>query len=289
MSGSERDFSPLGKSAETHAVLIDAHVHFHDCFDADDFLEFASENFRAGAANMGLGPNVQRALMLSESNGSNWFRRLRDLSAEGAELGRWRLQSTSENCSVIAMRSGCGHVAIIAGRQVVTSERLEVLALGTSQEFSDGNSLSDTIDAIQQADGLVVLPWGFGKWLGGRGRLIDATISRNNSSRLFLGDNAGRMALWPEPRQFSKARGMGIRILPGTDPLPFRSQVHRPGAYGLAVGGQITESRPAVELKGLLRNVNTVAVPYGKLETTLRFIKHQVAMNVRKRFSHLRG
>src|SRR5215468_6501990 len=36
------------------SLLIDAHVHFHACFDRDTFLDAAARNFARGAAELGL-------------------------------------------------------------------------------------------------------------------------------------------------------------------------------------------------------------------------------------------
>ncbi|HEY4564703.1 MAG TPA: hypothetical protein VIJ36_17085, partial [Thermoanaerobaculia bacterium] len=50
------------------SLLIDAHVHFHACFDRDTFLDAAARNFERGAAELGLdGRPFLGCLMLAET------------------------------------------------------------------------------------------------------------------------------------------------------------------------------------------------------------------------------
>ena len=76
----------------------------------------------------------------------------------------------------MAIRPGTLPVLVIAGRQIVSAERIEVLALGTRTQIPDGQPLAATIDAVRADGALAVLPWGFGKWWGARGRMVDAYL-----------------------------------------------------------------------------------------------------------------
>jgi len=63
-------------------------------------------------------------------------------------------------------------LAIVAGRQLVTREGLELLALATGQELASGRSLTDSVRATLDVGGIPVLPWGFGKWWFQRGNTV---------------------------------------------------------------------------------------------------------------------
>jgi hypothetical protein len=267
--------------------LIDAHVHLHDCFPPATFLESAQRNFEAAARQHGWGPQLG-VLMLTESEGVDWFGRLaRHASgmpdAAGAALDPWTIETTADPCALAACHGGC-RLMIVAGRQVVAREGLEVLLLGTRSTVSDGGSLSDALVQGARMGALRVIPWGAGKWLFGRGRLLSGIIaSEDSGSGFFLGDGAGRPFFWPRPDHFTQAERRGIRVLPGTDPLPFPGQAGRAGSFGFRLEGAIDLSSPAQGIKAALRDPASRLTPFGRLERTLPFLRNQIAMQRRKR------
>lgn len=52
----------------------------------------------------------------------------------------------------------------MAGRQIVTAEKLEVLALGTDLDIDDGRPIREVLSLVTENGGLPVIPWGAGKW-----------------------------------------------------------------------------------------------------------------------------
>jgi hypothetical protein len=265
-------------------TLVDAHVHIYECFDVSTLLDAAIANFQTEAARRGNGETFAGALLLTESRGYNWFSRLRAHAESAVQLGGWRFELTEEPSSLQARRGDGALLILIAGRQIATSEDLEVLALGTDTTFDDGLTLTETIEKVQRARGLPTIPWGAGKWLGTRGSLLTKVMEKSDSHELFLGDNSGRPVFWKRPFHFELATRRGIRILPGTDPLPFRSEQARAGSFGLAVRAGLDLNRPASDLKQILRNQSITMQSYGHLESVLRFVRHQVTIQLRKRF-----
>ena len=156
-----------------------------------------------------------------------------------------------------------------------------MLALATTAHLPDGESIRKTLAAVAELDGISVLPWGFGKWTASRGRILTELLSEHGHFEFFLGDNSGRLRAAPEPGVFSYARERGIKVLPGTDPLPFRSQQDRAGSYGFWVSGSVSYETPASDLKRLLYQTDLHA--YGRGEGLVRFGINQVAMQVVKR------
>ena len=100
---------------------------------------------------------------------------------------------------------------------------------------------------------------------------------------ISLGDNSGRLAFWLEPAEFSLARRRGFRILPGSDPLPFASEVSRAASYGLAVAGELSDTDPAGDMLTLLSDPAIRITPFGRLEGPVRFLRNQLAMQWVKR------
>ena len=104
-------------------------------------------------------------------------------------------------------------------------------------------------------------------------------LEKANSPDFFLGDNSGRANFLPLPSHFVQARKKGIRVLPGSDPLPFPSESGRAGSFGFAVkNASISSSHPARDLKNILLNPDTAFKCYGRLETVPRFLFNQFAM-----------
>ena len=262
-------------------VLIDAHVHFHDCFRFSSFLKAAAKNFRDAATNIGPEDAYQAVLCLTETFDADWFGHLyrRASAASGNQAEGWTIDRTDESCSLKLYGTDGDCLIIIAGRQVVCAERLEVLAIGTDQHFPDGRPIGETLRTVRASDAIPVLPWGFGKWLGKRGTIVRDLIKEGE---IFLGDNGGRINCWPSPMEFQNARGRSLAVLPGSDPLPFASQYWRPGSYGFAANAILSESRPAESLRGMLSG-NIKIEPYGGRENPVRFIWNQLAMQLRKR------
>lgn len=263
-------------------LLVDAHVHFYDCYDQTVFFERALENFRAAAAALGLAPGLAGCMLFSESAGHHYFRRFQ-ADAGCGNRGPWKFRRTDESCSLTAVRDSEEEILLIAGRQIATAERLEVLSLGCDRDFPDGLAIGPTLDAVLESGALAVLPWGFSKWWFGRGALMRELVSSIDPARVCLGDNSGRPRLIPGPRLFRLAQARNIRILPGTDPLPFPSEAAKVGRFGFLLEGEVDRRRPAASVKTLTREQAAQPVVYGRLEAPGRFCRNQVMMQVRKR------
>jgi hypothetical protein len=179
-------------------------------------------------------------------------------------------------------------IALIAGRQIVTAERLEILGLGLLECPQDGQPISDVVKIVLDRGAIPVLPWGFGKWLGARRRVVNETMSVFSGGSLYLGDNSGRPGILPTPPEFALANSLGMKILPGTDPLPFSSECDRAGSFGFYVDALGDRDRLWTGLRSLLRNGEGHLSSYGSLESPFRFVRNQVAMQYVTRISNRR-
>ena len=266
-------------------LLVDGHVHFYPVFDAGTFLDAAGRNFAAGARNLGLSGVGTGVLCFTESAGAYVFHRFRDGAGRRETLGRWQLLSTGEPRSLLASADDGSRMLLIAGRQIVTVDGLEVLALGAEHAIEDGGSLEGTVAEIREADAVPVIPWGFGKWWFGRGRRIAEFLASPDAKGVHLGDNGGRLRGAPAPRLFDLAHALGHEVLAGSDPLPFAGQQTRAGSYGFLVRGEATGPRPAATLAATLRALDHQPRTFGHLEGAGAFVTAQVGMQIRK---HLR-
>jgi hypothetical protein len=264
-------------------ILVDTHVHIHSCFDIEVFLASAARNFRSAAVKYCPEQPYRAVLCLTEDAGISEFEHFRKLAGNHSGLNGWSVGRTGERHSLILSHHDLGELTILAGRQIRCEEGLEVLALGTSHSFDDGITVSAAIEQIHGEAALAVLPWGFGKWTGRRGRVVRGILESRKPEEISLGDNSGRLAWWPEPGLFETARRNGFRILPGTDPLPFPSEVTRAASCGVAVQGNLSSTEPARALIEILSEPSVQIRPFGRLETPLRFLRNQLAMQLVKR------
>ncbi len=261
------------------SVHADSHVHLHPGFPVSAFLDHAATNLACG-----LSPKRWTgALFLTESRGVNRFEEL--ASGAAADAGDWSIRPTAEPNSVRADRTDGTRLVVISGRQIVTRERLEVLGLGILDEIADGGPIEETVERVLEREGLAVLPWGFGKWWFSRGRVIEDLLSRVDSSRVFLGDNGGRLRHSPRPALFDVAERRGLRVLPGSDPLPFSREVRRVGRYGFVLEFEPDPDRPAASLLARLAAPGPGFEPIGTRAGLLEFLRNQSAMQWRLRAS----
>jgi hypothetical protein len=172
---------------------------------------------------------------------------------------------------------------IVAGRQVQCREGLEVLIIGTRQRFRDGGSIRDVLDTAASLGLPHVIPWGLGKWFFKRGKLVSELMRQYRKPTLFLGDEGGRPGFWPYPSHFREGAGLGVRDLPGTDPLPFPHDISKVGRVGIRVPIQLDEQQPARSLLGVLSDGRTPLDRFASLEPPIMFVRNQVAMQLRKR------
>ena len=267
-------------------MLVDGHVHIHSCFEVERLLDAALNNFQ----NL----NYCKAaffLALSESKTQNYFQRLWQLGQgnkpNGLQLNNWQIIPTDESHSLYAQKSDRQSnpegIYLLAGRQIVTLEGLEVLALITDQTFPDGCPIEQTIQNVLKMGGIPVIPWGFGKWMGNRGRKL-AKLIKYQLPGLFLADNSCRPKFWSEPVFFEQARQQGMAILNGSDPFPLNSEVERSGKSGFIISGVLEPSKPAASLRKSLLQPNSSLKLYGDLETPMNFLRNQIAIQFIKHF-----
>lgn len=267
-------------------MVIDAHAHLHSCFEIDSFLEGGFSNLSEATSRRAHNARPTGILFVLSTPGTDGFGRLRSALEQGthdSDLGddNWQVHGTAERVSVcMAVRDRS--LVAIAGRQVNSRERLEVLALGTRQQFEEGKPARTLIQKVARAGAIPVLPWGVGKWLGRRGQLVEELIEDPDLPPFFLGDSAHRPTFWPQPSQFRRAEEQGIKNLSGSDPLPFPEEVQRAGSFGVVLDGSLNLERPAQDLKQKLLDPSTTFRQFGEGEALGRFVRNQLKMQFRK-------
>ena len=252
-------------------ALVDAHVHLYPTFDRDSFLRSAISHARSAGAEYPW-------LLFTETARDHAFRGLSDAPPSG-----WHVDPQADEQTLTLHAADGGKVRITAGRQVQTGEGLELLALGSDEPIADGTPLAKAMMLAVEHGALPVVPWGFGKWSGRRGKFLAEFLSGGQGSGVFLGDNGGRPWFWPDPEPFKAVAATGRRVLPGSDPLPFKSHEGRAGSYGLIVELPTDPALSFATLAAAFADSSFPVRPFGARAGSLRFVRDQVAMQIVKR------
>lgn len=257
----------MPEPGERVSVAVDAHVHIYEPARAMEALAQAAQNVRR-LSGLGYG-----ALLLTESAG---FRVFDELAARAGLGGP--IEATPED-NALWFRHAAADLLIVAGRQLVSREGVEILALGARSAAADGAALDEMVDGLLAQNLLVVAPWGVGKWLGRRRSLVQNLVE---TRPIHLGDNGGRPAIWPSPL-FDAARRRGGNVLPGSDVLPIPGRAAGIASFGAVVETPWDTAKPARALLGALKEPNVRMRPYGDLRGVPAFVADQVQLRLQKR------
>ena len=172
---------------------LDAHVHLYPWHDVSRLLLAALDHMPR------LAPSDLRVLVLAERADCEWFQRLAqdEIRLPG---DRWRIVAW-DPAGAVKIRHLPDHrdLWILAGRQIVSAERIEVCSLGSDEPIPDGQPAREIVRAILANGGLPALDWAPGKWLFGRGRLVRELVQEFPPAQLVLVDTSLRPLGWPAP------------------------------------------------------------------------------------------
>lgn len=252
-------------------MLIDAHVHIHPGFDRAIFLRSAADNLARAASVLGHPPGPN-GLILTEIPETGVF----EAFARGQGLpSGWAVQTPQKDSEALWLQGPGGReLLLVSGRQFVSAEGLEILAVGGRPEDPGPLPATRILTRLSQMELPAVLPWGAGKWIGERGRSLRALLDAAARPGVLLGDNAGRPFGWPRPSCF---RG-GLPVLPGTDPLPIAAAARDVGRYGFVFNQQAPRSQPAAALREWLLRLTEQPPVFGRRCGPLAFAHRQVML-----------
>lgn len=244
-------------------VVADMHVHLYPHFDIPLAIRHLIRNLRriSGVLQTQTDANLFLLGFLTESQGINFFRHLQNDPQENQNSGI-EIQTGPETETITIRAEATGDIRLIAGRQIVSCERLEILALAMRAEIPNGLPANEIIRQTLESGGIPVLAWAPGKWFFKRGQLVRSLLQQWGA-KLMIGDTALRPTCWPEPRLMRDARKHGSSILPGSDPLPLAAEEKRLGQYGLIYRGIFDPAFPAASMRKALAESSPCIQPAG--------------------------
>lgn len=247
-------------------ILADTHIHFYPQHDSAALIRGAVQRLRQAARD----PEGACALFLTEGKGFRAYEQLK--SGEFPLPEGFSLSTTPESAGAYLHHDG-QHTLLVAGRQIVTAERVEILALGLERELADGQPAAEVIAAVDAAGAVPVLAWAPGKWMFSRAEVVDRLL-RHAGDVLRLGDSSLRCKGWPLPQPMAASR---MPVLAGSDPLPFPGDEHAAGSYGIRISLNFDEAAPITSLRRALRDENTPISRIGHRNSPLTMTKRMLA------------
>lgn len=255
---------------EHRTLIVDGHVHIYPHYDWHKAVSCLANNLSTAWGRSGSGQPVIVGL-LAESKSCDFFNFV-SRHPEGISHGAMRLKADTDPDCIIITNEGKTDGYLIAGRQVVTAEKLEILSLGVRARIEDGLPADTTVATILSAGAIPVLSWSPGKWFGRRGALVRRLIGMNAPDRFLIGDTGLRPTLWPFPALMKLAQNQGFKILGGSDALPLAGEEHWVGTCGVTMTAEFDASRPADSLRRILADPSTSFTPVGKRARTAAFL-----------------
>ena len=262
----------MSLTAPPEKTLIDSHCHVHN---PEHFCGLIERLF-------GYESTHDFALCVVEIGGSRWFSTIRSGDALKGLSSRIRDQLEIEEVDQSSLQLNWhaggmdSNIRLFSSRQVNSQEKLEVIVVGNVEGVSGGLPVEQYLQEFGAYE-LVILPWGVGKWLGNRGRIVSRLI-HTHKEKFVLGDNGGRPSWWRVP-QFHEANAIGMPILAGSDPLRVGQYSERAFGYGDVFPGQFTSGHEWIaQVKGLTASLDT----FGRRVSTLTFIREQLGLRIRK-------
>jgi len=273
------------------AIFIDAHVHIYPEFDREVFFKAAFTNFLVASKGENLSTDNSFVLALAESRGNDVFVSLyqdaapfETVSEQKSDPDAVKIYKTEESDSLL-IRMGEHTISLMAGRQIVSKENIEVISLLSLVNHTDREwSLEDLVKIVAENGGIAVIPWGVGKWFGKRGKIVKKCIESSRDFPLFVGDNGNRPSFWPMPSLFRKAEKKNVLLLSGSDPLPLVSHSNRVAGSGtLILDGKISHNHPVESLRKQLMQPCEKR-EFGERLSSVRFVREQFRMTILNRF-----
>ena len=227
------------------SAIVDFHGHLYPRYDPDKLLRSLVENGKKRFPGSRAGIPV---FCLAERMGQRWFA---NTQAKGIhQLGcGWTATPCDDRLS-LRLEKEEQVVFIVAGRQIISTERLEVLSLALDLSMDDSSATETVIERILESGGIPVLPWSPGKWMGQRGRVVQRMLDRFGPGKVLIGDTIMRPTSYSGGRVFRESKRAGFVHLPGSDPLPMSGEESQAGRYSALI--DIPCEQPGAEIREYL-------------------------------------
>ena len=169
-------------------IIVDTHVHIYPCYDVPIALANLFDNLSR------IGGSADKAVCLAERYDCHFFDELK--RDGGRSLGAaYDMEVVAENALRITA-GAVGRLWLFAGRQIVTAERIEILALTVGDVACQGDEARNVVRKILADGGKPVVSWAPGKWFFKRGSVVEAQMREFSPGDILFGDTSLRPLAW---------------------------------------------------------------------------------------------
>ncbi len=254
------------------SILFDAHVHIYPEYDIDGAINASLNHMNRIIGKNKLASNTVKMWLLTEGTIYNGFNQLLALNSE-----QYIAEKTGLASLVIRDRQSQNNLLyVLAGRQIVSSDKLEICALATNFNMADRElNTQDTINKVRENGAIAALNWAPGKWFTKRGKIVSNIIETNDPNNLLISETTMRPTIWPTPVLVKQAFRKNFRMIVGSDPLPFSGEESLVGSYISMVQGEFDPQNPEGSIKALLMDPSIKIKRLGKRSGPFIFAKRQ--------------
>ncbi len=254
------------------SILFDAHVHIYPDYNIDTAISASLNHMDRIIGKNKLTTDTVKMWLLTEGTIYNGFNQLLALDSD-----KYTIEKSGPASLVIRDKQTQNNLLyVLAGRQIVSSDKLEICALATDFNMADRElNTQDTINKVQDNDAVAALNWAPGKWFTKRGKIVSKIIETNNPEKLLISETTMRPTIWPTPALVKQAFRKNFRMVVGSDPLPFSGEESLVGSYVSLVQGEFDSQNPEGSIKTLLLDPTKTITRLGKRSGTLTFAKRQ--------------
>ena len=249
-------------------IVIDGHVHLYPDFNLELCFDTAFKNLNR------IAKDHIPVCLLTERFDCHAFEEIQSQE----NIGKYNIVQTDEGSSVkiIDTLDEQKYFYLMAGRQIVVKENLEICALASTMNLEDRKyNINDTIQAVCDNRGIPALNWAPGKWMFARKKVVQNVINTVKPDSLLISDTTMRPSVWPTPILMREAMKKGFKVIAGTDPLPFDGEEKLVGSYAATLNGPFDENKPAASIKALLKDPAVQLTRVGRRSCPGQFAKRQ--------------
>lgn len=261
------DLCSIQLNGATLNLIIDTHVHLYKSYNKDQLWPLIINNLSAHPAPNN-GQETMLGILLTDREHFPIFQTLDQFLPEEAQL-----ISIDALTKCVRMPS-LPDVYVFAGRQINTSERLEVACIGHADRLNDGMTAADAIGTMIQGNALPILNWALGKWMFERGKTVTRLLNQFKPYQMVVGDTSMRPEGFADPRPLRLANENGYCCLAGSDPLPDAQEFAYIGTYATCLNH--VESMTTEGLIRTLRRQNSSPHTVGRRNTLMTVLRRNL-------------
>ena len=248
-------------------LVIDSHIHVYPCYRLETAFSTLMDRLCRVASN------AIKIACLAERHDCDFY----DVLSKESEniLGpRFEVVNDSKERFVWVRRKSDGErLVVLPGRQIVSHENIEIIALNQTSRIPDGLPSSEIVSAVIMHGGTPMICWSPGKWFFHRAKIVENLLKQFSPIEIVIGDTSLRPRGWVKPFLMRKAEAMGFKVVAGSDPLPFPGEEQYFGSYVSHIKGSFSgESIPEL-IRNIPSSLTTSISLEGQRCTPIAFVR----------------